>query len=159
MSPAPHEKGETQLVVFALSSEEYALDVSSVREIIRLDRITRVPRAPPWVDGVINLRGLVTTVVDLRRRLGLPISPPDGNTRIMIVEHKDTVAGLVVDSVLEVLRPNADELSEAPGLLAKGQLTSFVRGIARLGNRILILLDLEKVLDFEVAPEVVEAVN
>ncbi len=143
-------------MVFSLAGEDYALDVTNVREIIRLDRITKVPRAPPWVEGVINLRGLVTTVVDLRKRLGLPVPAPDGNTRIVIVEQGETVAGLVVDSVLEVMRPKAEEMSEAPALLARAHVSSFVQGLARLGNRILILLDLGKVLDFEMANEVVE---
>ncbi len=143
-------------MVFALAGEEYALDVANVREIIRLDRITRVPRAPPWVEGVINLRGMVTTVVDIRRRLALPVAPPDSNTRIVIVEQGDIVVGLVVDAVMEVIRPRSEELVEAPVLLARAQLTSFVSGIARLGNRILIMLDLAKVLDFNLA-EVAEA--
>jgi purine-binding chemotaxis protein CheW len=152
------EEGEVQLVVFSAAGEEYALDVAHVREIIRMDRITRVPRSPPWVEGVINLRGQVTTVIDLGKRLGLPVSAASDATRIVIVEREGAVAGLIVDAVAEVMRLPRVAMAEAPSLLSATPASTYVRGIAKVGERILILLDLDKVLNFEENRTAVEAV-
>ncbi len=136
-------------MVFTLGSEEYCLDVAQVREIIRPDRITAVPKTHSWVEGIINLRGQVTTVLDLRKRLGLPAPAPGDATRIIIVEARGGSAGLVVDSVVEVLRIPRESLQPTPSLLSEAPATPFLRGIARAGGRILILLDLERILSSE----------
>src|SRR5260221_11419095 len=95
---------ERQLVVFQLGAELYGVDIARVHEIIRLQTITRVPRAPSFVEGVINLRGKVIPVVDLRRRFGLPLADHTRATRTVVVEIGDQVVGIIVDSVSEVLR-------------------------------------------------------
>lgn len=136
-------------MVFTLGSEEYCLDVAQVREIIRLDRITTVPKTHAWVEGIINLRGQVTTVLDLRKRLGLPAPAPGDATRIIIAEWRGGSAGLVVDSVVEVLRIPREAVQPTPTLLAEAPATPFLRGIARVEGRILILLDLERILSSE----------
>src|SRR3979490_2000828 len=95
---------EQQLVVFQLGAELYGVDIARVHEIIRLQTVTRVPRAPSFVEGVINLRGKVIPVVDLRRRFGLPLADHTRATRPVVVEIGDQVVGIIVDSVSEVLR-------------------------------------------------------
>src|SRR6266516_3972712 len=95
---------EQQLVVFELGAELYGVEIARVHEIIRLQAVTRVPRSPAFVEGVINLRGKVIPVVDLRRRFGLPSADHTRSTRIVVVEIGDQVVGIVVDGVSEVLR-------------------------------------------------------
>lgn len=130
-----------QLVSFHLASEEYALDILRVQEIIRMQDLTRVPNSPSFVEGVINLRGKVIPVVGLRKRFGLPHLPPDKHTRIVVVEVNGTVVGLVVDSVSEVLRIAADTI-EPPPRLGKVQ-REYVSGVGKLENRLLLLLDVD----------------
>src|ERR687888_2756041 len=96
--------GEQQLVVFQLGAELYGVEIARVHEIIRLQAVTRVPRAPAFVEGVINLRGKVIPVVDLRRRFGLPPAEHTRASRIVVVELGDHVVGITVDGVSEVLR-------------------------------------------------------
>src|SRR5690348_1278092 len=97
---------EQQLVVFQLGAELYGVEIARVHEIIRLQTVTRVPRAPAFVEGVINLRGKVIPVVDLRRRFGLPMAEHTRSSRIVVVEIGEQVVGVVVDAVSEVLRVN-----------------------------------------------------
>lgn len=133
-----------QLVSFHLSSEEYALDILRVQEIIRMQDLTRVPNSPPFVEGVINLRGRVIPVVGLRKRFGLDPLPADKHTRIVVVEVHGTVVGLVVDSVSEVLRVAADTI-EPPPRLGKVE-REYVSGVGKLENRLLLLLDVDHLL-------------
>src|SRR5437763_16976232 len=98
---------EQQLVVFELGAELYGVEIARVHEIIRLQAVTRVPRSPAFVEGVINLRGKVIPVVDLRRRFGLPSAEHTRSSRIVVVEIGDQVVGIVVDGVSEVLRVNS----------------------------------------------------
>jgi purine-binding chemotaxis protein CheW len=136
---------ERQLVVFQLAAELYGVDIARVHEIIRLQTVTRVPRAPAFVEGVINLRGKVIPVVDLRRRFGLPSADHTRASRIVVVEIGDQVVGIVVDGVSEVLRVNAATV-EPPSPVVTGMDSDYVRGIAKLPERLVILLDLDRVL-------------
>src|SRR5919205_795777 len=136
---------ERQLVVFELGAELYAVDIARVHEIIRLQSITRVPRSPAYVEGVINLRGKVIPVVDLRRRFGLPVAEHTRATRIVVVEIGQQVVGIVVDAVSEVLRVTAS-LIEPPSPVVAGVDSEYLEAIARLPERLLILLDLDRVL-------------
>src|SRR4030088_2992931 len=136
---------ELQLVVFQLGAELYGVEIARVHEIIRLQTVTRVPHAPAFVEGVINLRGKVIPVVDLRRRFGLPWVDPPGASRIVVVEIGDQVVGIVVDGVSEVLRVNNATI-EPPSPVVAGGDSDYLHGIAKLPDRLVILLNLDRVL-------------
>lgn len=136
---------ERQLVVFQLGAEFYGVDIARVHEIIRLQTITRVPRAPAFVEGVINLRGKVIPVVDLRRRFGLESSEHTRASRIVVVEIGDNVVGVIVDGVSEVLRVTGASI-EPPSPVVAGIESEYIYGIAKLDDRLVILLDLDRVL-------------
>ena len=136
---------ERQLVVFQLGAELYGVDIARVHEIIRLQTITRVPRAPRFVEGVINLRGKVIPVVDLRRSFGLPLAEHTRATRTVVVEIGDQVVGIIVDSVSEVLRVSTSTI-EPPSPVVAGIDSEYLHGIAKLPERLVILLDLDRVL-------------
>jgi purine-binding chemotaxis protein CheW len=137
---------ERQLVVFQLGSELYGVEIARVHEIIRLQPVTRVPRAPAFVEGVINLRGKVIPVIDLRRRFGLPSADHTRASRIVVVEIGDQVVGIVVDGVSEVLRVKTS-IIEPPSPVVTGVDSEYLHGIARLTDRLVILLDLDRVLE------------
>lgn len=136
---------ERQLVVFELGGELYGVEISRVHEIIRLQTVTRVPRAPTFVEGVINLRGKVIPVVDLRRRFGLPSAEHTRASRIVVVEIGDQVVGIIVDGVSEVLRVSESTV-EPPSPVVAGIDSEYIHGIAKLPERLVILLDLDRVL-------------
>jgi purine-binding chemotaxis protein CheW len=133
-----------QLVTFRLGGEEYAVDILKVQEVNRVVDITAVPNAPECLEGVMNLRGKVIPVLNLRKRFGLDPRAADGQSRIMVVDTGTTV-GLLVDSVQEVLRLPAETV-EPPPLLARGTGSGYVKGIGKLRDRLLILLDIDKLL-------------
>jgi purine-binding chemotaxis protein CheW len=136
---------EKQLVVFQLGAELYGVEIARVHEIIRLQSVTRVPRSPDFVEGVINLRGKVIPVVDLRRRFGLPVAEHTRASRIVVVEIGDQVVGIIVDGVSEVLRVNTATV-EPPSPVVAGVDSEYLHGIAKLPERLVILLDLDRVL-------------
>lgn len=133
-----------QLVGFRVGEEEFCLDILSVQEIIRLQQLTRVPNSPDAMDGVMNLRGKIIPVIALRKRFGLEQTPSDKNARIVVVEVRGTVLGLIVDSVSEVLRIPADTVEPPPQLGPARQ--EYVSGVGKLDNRLLILLDVERLM-------------
>lgn len=136
---------ERQLVIFQLAREIYGLDINWVREIITLREITRVPGAPDFVEGVINLRGHVIPVIDLRKRFGLEVSVDPRRTRIVVVDVPPHTLGLVVDAVTEVLRI-AESVVEPAGNILAGIDIAFISGVAKLERRLIILLDLQRLL-------------
>ena len=146
---------EQQLVLFQVGAELYGVDIARVHEIIRLQAITRVPRAPAFVEGIINLRGKVIPVVDLRRRFGLPSAEHTRASRIVVVEIGDQVVGIIVDAVSEVLRVHGAAI-EPPSPVVAGIDSEYLHGIAKLPERLVILLDLDRVLarDERRAPDV-----
>ncbi len=134
-----------QLVSFEIGDEEFGVEILKVQEINRMLEVTRVPNAPEYVDGVINLRGKVIPIIDLRRRFGMARKEHDKNTRIVVVELSGKVVGFVVDAVSEVLRiPRS--VTEAPPSLVAGIDAEYITAVGKLEDRLLILLDLEKVL-------------
>ncbi|BBM68963.1 chemotaxis protein CheW [Rhodothermus marinus] len=137
-----------QLVSFLIENEEFGVDILNVQEIIRPVDITRVPNAPAFVEGVINLRGRIVPVVDLRKRFNLPRRERDKNSRIIVVELGDKIVGFMVDAVREVLRVDAGVI-EPPPELAIGIDAHYITGVAKLDDRLLILLDLERILTDE----------
>ena len=137
--------GEEQLVVFDLANESYAVDIGAVHEIIRMQHITEVPRAPHFVEGVINLRGKVIPVIDLRRRFGLAGGEHGRASRIVVVDVGEHTIGIVVDGVSEVLRIPKSTI-EPPSPVVTTVDSGYLRGIAKLEDRLIILLELDKVL-------------
>jgi purine-binding chemotaxis protein CheW len=146
-----------QLVTFKLGNEEFGVDIFKVREINKMMAITKVPNAPSFVEGVVNLRGSVTPIIDLRCRLGLYESEVTEKTGIVVAELSDSTIGLIVDEVKEVLRIPAD-ITEPPPEIVAGVNAEFITSVAKLEDRLLILLDLSKVLSFKEQEELVEAV-
>ncbi|MEW5745935.1 MAG: chemotaxis protein CheW [Nitrospirota bacterium] len=134
-----------QLVTFTLGNEDYAVDILKVQEINRMKEITRVPNSPPYVEGVINLRGKVIPVVNLRAKFGLPQKDSDEQARIMIMDIQGITMGLVVDAVSEVLRIPASTVEPTPPM-ASHISSEFIRGIAKLDERLIILLDMDRLL-------------
>ncbi len=138
-----------QVIVFNLGDERYGVDISQVREIIKPTKITRIPNAPDFVEGVINLRGQITTIINLRKRFGLPPKEIDANTRIIVVEHEKAVIGMMVDTVNEVKYLNESDIEELPSMITSRKEARFLKGIGKLPDGLLILIDLNKVLDDE----------
>lgn len=134
-----------QLVTFTLGNEEYAVDILKVQEINRIKEITRVPNSPSYVEGVINLRGKVIPVVNLRKKFGLAERENDEQSRIMIMDIQGITMGLVVDSVSEVLRVPSGIVEPTPPM-ASNISTEFIKGIAKLEDRLIILLDMDRLL-------------
>jgi len=145
---AQHQGDLLQLVSFVIQGEEFGVDILKVQEIIRPLDITRVPNAPAFVEGVINLRGRIIPIVDLRARFGLPPRERDKDTRIVVVELDEQVTGFMMDAVKEVIRVDRNVI-EPPPELAIGVDTDYLKGVAKLDDRLLILLDLEEVLSDE----------
>ncbi len=134
-----------QLVSFKIGNEEFGVDILKVQEINRMMDITRVPNSPSYVEGVINLRGKVIPVVDLRQRLGLESKERDKHTRIIVMELTGKVVGFVVDAVSEVLRiPRS--VTEPPPAMGNGSTADYITAVGKLDDRLLTLLDLEQVL-------------
>ena len=134
-----------QLVSFKIGDEEFGVDILKVQEINRMLEVTRVPNAPEFVDGVINLRGKVIPIIALRRRFGMARKEHDKNTRIVVVELDGKIVGFVVDAVSEVLRiPRS--VTELPPPIVAGIEAEYITAVGKLEDRLLILLDLEKVL-------------
>ena len=137
-----------QLVTFSIGEEEFGVDILKVQEIIRTMEITKVPRAQDFVEGVINLRGKVIPIIDLRRRFGLSSKKHDKHTRIIVIEINNMIVGFVVDSVSEVLRIPAGTVEPPPPVVA-GVESEYISGVGKLHDRLLILLDLDKLLSNE----------
>jgi|WetSurMetagenome_2_1015567.scaffolds.fasta_scaffold266896_2 purine-binding chemotaxis protein CheW len=130
-----------QLVTFKLENEEFGVDIKKVHEINRMIDITRIPNAPPYVEGVVNLRGKIIPIVSLRMKLGFGEAERDKATRIMIVEIDGSVLGFIVDSVSEVLRIHDVKIEPAPSITSTTE-AAYMEGVINLNDRILILLDL-----------------
>jgi purine-binding chemotaxis protein CheW len=148
MSSGSGRSGELQIVVCELADEHYGLDIAKVFEIIRHQPITPVPRAPMFVKCVINLRGRIIPVVDLRGRFGMSEVEPTKETRIVVAESAATRVGLIVDSVSEVLLLPAESVEATPGVAA-GADAEYLRGIAKLGDRLVLLLELDGLFGLE----------
>jgi len=135
-----------QVIVFNLGEERYGVEISQVREIIKPSQITRIPNAPGFVEGVINLRGQITTIINLRKRFGMESKDVDVNTRIIVVEYKDAVIGMMVDTVNEVKYLPSSDIEELPNIITSRNEAKFLKGVGKLPDGLLILIDLNKVL-------------
>ncbi|GAB4168164.1 MAG: chemotaxis protein CheW [Geothermobacteraceae bacterium] len=139
---------EIQLACFRVGSLYYGLDILRIREVIRPLRITAIPKAPAFVEGVVNLRGTVIPVVDLRRRFDLEVPEDDRRTRIMICAVYGRVIGLKVDEVAEVRSYGRADIQPAPHFI-KGREAEFFLGVCRRDDDLVMILDLEKILTSE----------
>ncbi len=137
------DSAQLQLVSFVVGQEEFAIDILSVQEINRMMELTRVPQSPPEVEGVINLRGRIIPVVDLRTRFGMESCERTGQSRIVVVEVLGRVVGFIVDRVNEVLRISRQIVEAPPSMIASID-SEYISGVGKLEDRLLILLDLEK---------------
>nr|WP_106784233.1 chemotaxis protein CheW [Lysinibacillus timonensis] len=137
-----------KVIVFQLADKEYAIPVSNVQGIEKMMHITRVPKAEKYVKGVINLRGVVTPIIDLRERFGLPTSEYIDSTRIIIVTLENMEVGFVVDSANDVIDIPINAIEHQPSVVGTAEV-DFISGVAKIEQRLLILLHLEKVLNLE----------
>ncbi len=144
-----------KVIVFSLHDEEYGIPVSQVRSIEKVQHITRVPRTAPFVKGVINLRGLVTPIIDLRTRFGMAESGYTDSTRIIIVATEDVEVGLIVDTANDVMDIPVDAIEPPPEIVGSIEV-EYLEGVAKLEKRLLILLNLEKVLKTDIVKEKIE---
>ncbi len=148
-APARDERAAVEatehLVTFVLAREEYGIDVRVVSEIIRVTDITQVPRAPEFIKGVINLRGKIIPVVDLKRRLGLGEVEHTRLARIVVVRLRDRLTGLLVDGASQVLKVPVASIEPAPEEVVEID-ANYIRGVAKLESRLIILVDLQKIL-------------
>lgn len=143
-----HDGELLQLVTFSIGGEEFGVNILKVQEILRTMEITKVPRAPEFVEGVINLRGKVIPIIDLRRRFNMAPKIHDKNTCIIDCEINNIIVGFVVDAVSEVLRIPASTVEPPPPVVA-GIGSDYISGVGQLQDRLLIMLDLDKLLSTE----------
>lgn len=146
-APDADEK-KIELLAFKLSNEEYVLDINRIKEIIRPVEITRVPRVPLYIKGIISLRGVIVPVYNLKNRLGLLEANEfsnDSQKRILIVNFDEELIGIIVDAVTGVVKINEDIIEPTPQII-KGVDAEYLKGVARTNNRLLILLNLDRVL-------------
>ena len=136
---------DLQVVGFRIGRESFGVDISAVHEIVRVPDITAVPEAPEYVEGVINLRGKIISVVDLRKRFGQPEIKASKKNRVIVVEHESKPVGLIVDAASEVMRLPAEQIEPTPSVFEDAGL-SYVTGLGKLKDRLIILVDLKKVL-------------
>ncbi len=147
---------EHQLVVFELANEFYGIDIAVVESIIKMQEITQLPQTPAYIKGVTNLRGTVLPVIDLRIRFGLETQRDTKQTRVIIVTMGTVKVGLMVDGVSEVLRISDESIEPLPPMVNSVN-SDFLKGIVRLEDRLIILLEVEKVLDLEEQQALAEA--
>jgi purine-binding chemotaxis protein CheW len=137
-----------QLISFTVGAEEYGLELLRVKEVIRMRQITWLPKAPPCVKGIINLRGDVIPIVDLRERFGLAAQEQTAITRVIVVEVEGRMVGMVVDSASQVVRIPADQFDPPPTVM--GQVSrDFVTAVGKMGEKLIIMIDVDRVLSTE----------
>jgi purine-binding chemotaxis protein CheW len=137
---------ELHIVGFQVGRETYGVPITSLHEIVRVPEITAVPDAPDYMEGVINLRGKIVSVIDLRKRFGLERGAPARQNRILVLEHKGRLSGLIVDAASEVIKIPAADVEPSPAVFQDGGLNC-VTGLAKYKGRLLILLDMAKLLE------------
>jgi len=136
---------DLQVVGFRIGTETFGVRIGSVREIVRVPEITAVPNAPESIEGVINLRGKIIPVMDLRKRFGSPNVQSDKKNRILVVELEKRLLGLIVNSASEVIKIPPSEIEPPGNVFAEGE-SNYVTGVGKLNGRLIILLDIEKLL-------------
>jgi purine-binding chemotaxis protein CheW len=137
--------GELQIVGFRVGQQSFGVPISVIHEIVRVPEITAVPDSPDFVEGVINLRGKIVPVVDLRKRFGEKTIARHKKNRILVSESEGKLVGLMVDAASEVLKISESEIDPPPQVLEQGEL-NYVTGLGKLQGRLMILIDLNKTL-------------
>ncbi len=137
---------ELQLVVFNIGKEEFGVEIMRVQEIIRMTSITGIPQAPDYIRGIINLRGRIIVVLNLNVIMGMETKELDENSRIIVANIDETVVGFIVDAVSEVIRLPENNVEPAPAVISSKIGTEYVMGVGKMEDRLLILLDLDKML-------------
>ena len=153
---AENKTNTQQLVVFSLSSEEYGVPITQIQEIIRLPEITRVPGASGFIEGVINLRGRIIPIIDLRGRFGLGRKERTEKNRIVVADAVGQTVGLVVDGVSEVLQVSGEQIDPIPPSLASVD-SEYLSGVAKVGKLLVILLNLGKIFNDPEKAELADA--
>ncbi len=136
---------DLHLVGFRVGHETFGVPIHLVHEIVRIPEITAVPDAPAYIEGVINLRGKIVSIIDLRKRFGESEIKPDRKNRVMVIEIDKKMVGLIVDSASEVLKLPPSEVEDPPNVFKEGEL-NYVTGVGKLKGRLIILIDLTKIL-------------
>jgi len=137
-----------QLISFMVGEEEFGLEILKIKEVIRIQQITKLPKAPSFVKGVINLRGDVIPVIDLREKFGLEGKDYGSMTRVIVVEVGGKSIGMVVDSVSQVIRVPIDQIEPAPPMVG-GLAAEYLEGVAKMEDRLIILVRIDKILSMD----------
>jgi purine-binding chemotaxis protein CheW len=137
-----------QLISFTVGAEEYGLELLRVKEVIRMRQITWLPKAPSCVKGIINLRGDVIPIIDLRERFGLQAQNQTAMTRVIVVEVEGHLVGMVVDSASQVVRVPADQFDPPPPLMGQGS-RDFITAVGKVDDKLVIMIDVDRILSIE----------
>jgi purine-binding chemotaxis protein CheW len=140
------KESASQFVGFQLAEQEYAFHIGKIREIVIIDQVTEVPQVPHFVDGVTNLRGAIIPIINLRKLFGLESKPTDSETRTIVVNVGERTMGCTVDMVSQVMRISNEDIQAAPDTVTADG-ANYISGFAKLGERLLIILDIEQLLD------------
>lgn len=148
---------EHQIVIFSLGKEEFAVAISMVREIVRMQPIRRIPGSPNFIEGIVNLRGGIVPIVDLRKRFGMIEQGSDkGQRKIVIVNLENRQIGILVDGVTEILRVSDESIEPAPEIAAEGIDQKYIIGVAKQEDRLIIILDMILIFSLEEQAELKE---
>ena len=146
MGSGPAAQSSSEFLTFRLGAEEYGIDILRVQEIRSFEEPTRIANSPPFIKGVVNLRGVIVPVVDLRIKLGCETVAYNSFTVVIVLNVKGRVVGAVVDSVSDVLELAQENIRPAPEMASSSVDTAFITGIASVGERMLILMDIESLM-------------
>ncbi len=147
-----------QLVKFNIDDEAFGIDIKQIFQILKPQEVFKVPNTPPFIEGLINLRGKVMTVFNLRKRFNLPEKENDDNTKILIIRMDDYLLGFTVDSVSEIVRVQEEDIVETPPTITDFD-KRFLSGVAKVGEKLILLLDLQKILTPDEEEQVKEIVE
>ncbi|MBI4357007.1 MAG: purine-binding chemotaxis protein CheW [Gammaproteobacteria bacterium] len=150
---------ELQLVVFQIGKEEFGVNINQVREIIKLTPITPIPRVSPYIEGVINLRGQILAIVDLAKKLDLKKTIYSEKTKIIIIELEETKVGIIVNEVTEVLRFSTKDIELPSGLIMNKEIQPYIKGVGKLGDRLLVIIDLAAIFSSTEMQEINKNIN
>ncbi len=144
---------ERQLVIFKIGKEEFGVDIDDVREIVKMEEITKIPNSEEYVEGVLNLRGKIIVIVDLSKKLRLPAEEKTKDTRIIVVEVQGDTIGMIVDNCNEVIRLSTNKIEPAPEIIRRKLDSDYLDGVGIIDQRLIILINLSKVLSSKAIKE------
>jgi len=149
---------EIQIITFKLGKETFGIRVKDIREIVKLEDITRVPQMPDFIEGVMNLRGQITTIIDLRKLMDLPSGESSrAYSRIIVADMSNGQLGLIVDSVKEVVRISPENITDPPKMVSSQKAARFLAGICKLPDQLILLVDISRVLSTEQLEQAIKA--